>query len=67
MYDWIIDIDLVTNIARQGWKLTLSPNFFKNNQHLFRTKKAQVEISKNAALSDDYDPEKIPLQDRPHV
>jgi hypothetical protein len=28
MYDWIIDIDLLTNIAREGWTVTLSKSFY---------------------------------------
>lgn len=33
MYDWIVDIDLITYIAKEGWKVYLSKKFAeKHNQ-----------------------------------
>lgn len=66
MYDWIIDIDLVTSIAKQGWKVTLSDRFYNQQHQLFQGLKAQVIIdhpesnnNKNIMESDDFDFEKL--------
>lgn len=39
VYDWIVDIDLVTQVSFEGWKITLSPSFFDSYGHLFHQKK----------------------------
>lgn len=31
MYDWIVDIDLITNVNKEGWKMNFSNNFLKKN------------------------------------
>ena len=31
MYDWIVDIDLITNINKEGWKMNFSNSFLKKN------------------------------------
>ena len=38
VYDWIVDIDLITNIASTGWIITLSEKFYQENFQLFQTK-----------------------------
>jgi hypothetical protein len=35
MYDWVIDIDLVNNIAKEGWKIFLSEKFQINHSSMF--------------------------------
>lgn len=34
VYDWIIDIDLITNIYKEGWKINFSEHFLKHSSLL---------------------------------
>jgi len=36
MYDWIVDIDLITKINNEGWKISFSKHFQKNNLNLMK-------------------------------
>ena len=36
VYDWVVDIDLVKNISRDGWKVTLSDQFYQKQQDMFK-------------------------------
>ena len=36
VYDWIVDIDLITKINKEGWKITFSPHFFSNSSNLIK-------------------------------
>lgn len=31
MYDWIVDVDLITNINKNGWKMNFSKGFLTKN------------------------------------
>ena len=31
VYDWIVDIDLITNINKDGWKISFSQYFLDNS------------------------------------
>ena len=31
VYDWIVDIDLITKINHDGWKISFSKQFFENS------------------------------------
>ncbi len=42
VYDWVVDIDLITNIGKEGWKVTLSQKFFSSHASLFDTKAAEI-------------------------
>ncbi|EAR86836.1 50S ribosome-binding GTPase (macronuclear) [Tetrahymena thermophila SB210] len=56
VYDWIVDIDLVTQVSKEGWKITLSNCFYKLFGHLFSKNKeisstqAKDEIIQNQML-----------------
>lgn len=36
IYDWIVDIDLITNIANKGWAVKFSKNFFENSSEQYK-------------------------------
>ena len=37
LYDWIVDIDFLSNIATNGWPVIFSKNFLKNSPHNVRS------------------------------
>ena len=37
MYDWVVDIDFLSNIATNGWPVIFSKNFLKNSPHNVRS------------------------------
>ena len=38
MYDWTVDIDLITNIKDKGWKVTMTNKFARDYASLFTSK-----------------------------
>lgn len=36
VYDWIVDIDLITKINKEGWKINFSPHFLSNSSKLIK-------------------------------
>lgn len=41
VYDWIVDIDLITNVAKEGWKVFLSKKFAEKHS-LMATKNYEM-------------------------
>lgn len=59
MYDWIVDIDLITNVNKDGWKMNFSNDFLQkhnlnycrapktNNSDIDSTYKENLDINQN--------------------
>ena len=60
MYDWIVDIDFLSNIATNGWPVIFSKNFLKNSPHNVRA--SISPINENNSGRDDASKDKVPWE-----
>ncbi|KRX05357.1 P-loop containing nucleoside triphosphate hydrolase [Pseudocohnilembus persalinus] len=54
IYDWEVDIDLITNIGNKGWKVTLSPSFYElYKEEVFKVTQQQAQYGDSSGDSND--------------